>query len=251
MGSVPDDPFEALVTLRGLQRTLLLSLAARAASQGCAGFADSATAELAARFGSHLPPAGRLTRAAVVGTTLVIDAATEAWARAHPSGLVVTVGAGLCTRFRRLRHLPVEWLDVDGEGSLNVRRAALPGAPPSVVGGLDPATWEHRVRGRPVLVIAEGVAMYLPRAEVDAAIRGYRAAGFAFAIETVGEVPSRVSRVRSRSLGSDGCAFQWAGDVGETVVHSLPHARSLLGPLGPLLWALGAGGWVRVSLDKG
>ncbi len=249
MGSVPHRPFEALATLRGSQRTLLLSLAARASSMGSAGFADPATADLAARLASSLPRAGRLTCAAVLGSTLVFDQAVAAWAHAHPGGVVVTVGAGLCTRFARLAHAPVEWLDIDGEASLAVRRAALPDAPPSAVGGLDPAGWDDRVRGRPVLVLVEGVAMYLPRAEVDAAIGAYRAAGYAFAIETVGAVPARVSRARGESLGSDGCAFQWAGDVSDRVVLSLPQASGRLGRLWPVLWALGGAEWVRVSLD--
>ncbi len=249
MGTVPETPFEALATLRGTERTLLLSLAARAHVNSKSAIHDPTTTELADRLGSRLPPAGRLTRAAVVGTTLVIDAAVTDWATAQPGGVIVTVGAGLCTRFARLGHLPVEWLDIDGEASLAVRRVALPAAPASAVGGMDPAAWNRHVEGRPVLVLVEGVAMYLPRAEVDAAVGAYRAAGYAFAVETVGGVPARVSRARGESLGSDGCAFRWAGDVSDRVVLSLPRAKGSLGRVWPVLWALGGEGRVRVSLD--
>lgn len=249
MGRLATLPVDLPTGLRDAQRTSLLSVAARAASLGVAGFTDPSSQEVAAALGAPMPRAGRLTRAAVLGSTLVLDELVGTWATTHPRGTVVTVGVGLCTRFRRLAHLPVGWLDVDQPPTLAVRRHALPDAPPSAVGGMDPGDWFGLLPAGPVLVVVEGVAMYVPRATVDAAVHAYRRAGFAFLIETVGVAPAHLSRLRHHTPHSDGCAFLWGGDLTDTVVPTLSRARAHLGGWWTPLRACGAARWVRVSVE--
>ncbi|MBC8070745.1 MAG: class I SAM-dependent methyltransferase [Deltaproteobacteria bacterium] len=65
-------------------------------------------------------------RFASVARTLVFDEIVRAFLRAHPTGTVVELGAGLNTRFERLDNGQQRWFDIDLPEVTTLRRALLP-----------------------------------------------------------------------------------------------------------------------------
>src|SRR5690349_22459517 len=115
-----------------------------------------------------------------IGPTVVatraatFDQLTNQYLAGHPDAVVIQVGCGLDSRvFRVNPPASVEWFDVDYPDVIDLRRQLFPereayhliGAP------LDDLRWLDKVpRGRPGLLLAEGVLHYLSEAEVKALI---------------------------------------------------------------------------------
>ncbi|MCX4684374.1 class I SAM-dependent methyltransferase [Kitasatospora purpeofusca] len=103
---------------------------------------------------------------------VVFDAITRRFAHTHPTGTVLSVGIGLCTRDQRLADTvpeSVRWLGVDVPEVVELRERLLPDSRARVrAASLTSPEWTDVVEARPgpVLVLAEGVLMYLAPAEV-------------------------------------------------------------------------------------
>jgi len=141
-----------------------------------AGFADPVAVELLARSGATAPKmlTGRTDVAGAVWRAALIDGLTGRFCRRNPHGTVVSAGIGLCTRRQRLAgSVPdtVTWVGIDVAAVVELRRDELPEDPTTLVAtSVGEPTWADQVPvgGTPVLVIAEGVLMYLERDEVTA-----------------------------------------------------------------------------------
>ncbi|SDT80574.1 O-methyltransferase [Streptomyces sp. TLI_053] len=107
-----------------------------------------------------------------VHRAIVLDEITRRFARAHPTGTVLSAGIGLCTRDERLAGtVPdgIRWLGVDVPEVVELRRRLLPDSRALVhPASLTAPEWTGVVEAGtgPTLVIAEGVLMYLSPAEV-------------------------------------------------------------------------------------
>lgn len=116
----------------------------------------------------------------VVLRSLRFDQLAADFLAAHPSGLCITLGAGLCTRRSRLEPQPgaAHWLHVDLPQAMALRRQWLH-RPDDGTGSdlacsiLDPAWMDAAdLPGhRPVLVLLEGVCPYLPQAPLQDMLR--------------------------------------------------------------------------------
>jgi methyltransferase (TIGR00027 family) len=213
---------EAVRALSGVPATLTISLAARATASRRDNpiIADPVAESLTARLGLH-PDEKDSKRAAVeVGTavrTELLDKATQRFAHAHPGGTVVTLGAGLCTRFARLSGLDVRWIDVDLPEVAAIRAALLAaGENRMIVAGsvLDPG-WKDAVdvaSGQPVLFILEGLLMYFTADQARSLITGLanEFPGSDLAVEAIGTLMTRQSsRRQPASVTHADARFTW------------------------------------------
>ncbi|HZD59079.1 MAG TPA: class I SAM-dependent methyltransferase [Anaerolineae bacterium] len=103
-----------------------------------------------------------------------IDAYTREFLASHPRGVVIHLGCGLDSRYTRVNNGEVEWYDLDLPAVIDLRRkfykeTAMYHMISSSVTDLG---WIDTIspRGRPVLVIAEGLLMYLKEEEIKALI---------------------------------------------------------------------------------
>ncbi|MFD9736927.1 class I SAM-dependent methyltransferase [Umezawaea sp. NPDC059074] len=102
------------------------------------------------------------------------------WARSflaeHPDAVVLHLGCGLDARVFRLDPPPtVDWIDLDYPAIVELRQRFLPEREHCALVGssVTDLTWLDRVpRGRPVLVIAEGLVPYLTEAELRRLLTG-------------------------------------------------------------------------------
>ena len=88
----------------------------------------------------------------------------------HPDAQVLSLGSGLSTQFERLDNGRLHWIDVDLPKVANLRRTLFPPHPRKrlVSASVSEAGWTSilgDLRG-PTFVVAEGLLMYLERAQV-------------------------------------------------------------------------------------
>lgn len=121
----------------------------------------------------------------------------------HPAAVVTALGEGLETQFWRVDNGRVRWFTVDLPETAEVRRRLVGEEPPRrrlfAGSALDPE-WFDALDAGPadrVVVVAQGLLMYLPPAEVDALIArcAERFRGGVFLFDTV---PPWMSRLTSR-----------------------------------------------------
>lgn len=178
-------PIRSPAELQGATATLLLTLAARAGASGAIddaappAFSDPEAGRIAAEMALDLATyaADAAFVRGVVLRAALIDRFAAAFFAAHPHGLGVTLGAGLCTRRSRLgAHTGAGWLNVDLPDAIRLREAHVrPGYEERnlACSVLDPA-WLDAVAWhgeRPVLLMLEGVCPYLPQAPLEAMLR--------------------------------------------------------------------------------
>ena len=103
-----------------------------------------------------------------------MDEYTREFLANHPPAVVLHLGCGLDSRYTRVNPVRVDWYDLDMPEVIEFRRKFYEGTDayhviPSSVTDLG---WIDSIspRGRPVLVIAEGLFMYLKEAEVKALV---------------------------------------------------------------------------------
>lgn len=131
--------------------------------------------------------------AGTIHRTLAIDGVVRDFVRRHgDEAVVVSAGIGLCARDRRLGPdlpLGVRWVGVDRPEVLDVRRELVPDDASTLApGSVAEATWADGlpVDGRPTLVVAEGLLMYLEPDELTAFLTGV--AGLPAGSEMVADV---------------------------------------------------------------
>lgn len=97
------------------------------------------------------------------------DRLVSTFLREHPDCMVLNIGAGLCTRFSRLSPAGVFWYDVDIPEITHIRRQYYPQSRELCYQTVLATMWEPGEISKlpppqplPVLVVMEGVSMYLP-----------------------------------------------------------------------------------------
>lgn len=223
VGEAADGPDVSAGSLCPVGRTLLLTMRARAEEtlRPDAIRRDPEAVAMLPRLEHEMParqarPGRRWkTQVGVAVRGRRIDAAVERFARRHPDGLVIDLGAGLDGRPRRWGDPGPDWLLVDRPEVLDLRRRLLPPGPREHLhdGSLEDASWIDRVRAfgpRPRLIIAEGVLMFVPRAEVLATLRRIAEAlpGTRVVADAIGGLMVRCPWLHD-TLPSTGVRFAW------------------------------------------
>ena len=158
-----------------VEQTLLIPLAARALARrffSNQGFADPTAEAIAARLDYDLTrfEADRDMLRGLVERSLVLDDLLRRFLSHHPEAHVLSLGSGLSTQFERVDNGRLHWIDVDLPKVAQLRRALFPPHPRKrlVSTSVTEAGWTSRLghlRG-PTFVVAEGLLMYLERAQV-------------------------------------------------------------------------------------
>ncbi|MER6312384.1 class I SAM-dependent methyltransferase [Streptomyces sp. NPDC001581] len=173
--STPSEGGSTAHGLRGVAMTLLTPLYGRAhAAELLPGtaFRDPAAASVLASTGYRAPevPTDRGNALGSIHRAIAFDELTAAYCRTRPDAVVVSVGIGLDTRAERLAGaLPpsVTWLGVDMPEVVDLRATLLPGDRARVFpASVTETDWAEQLlpligERRNVLVLAEGVLMYL------------------------------------------------------------------------------------------
>ncbi len=218
------------ITLSGVPETMLQTVYARAReSRGRGVIRDAKAEELVEKLDYDFSLAEKDTamRSGVIARTIVLDRLTTAYLAGHPGAVVVNIACGLDTRCYRMtgyRH----WYNLDLPETMAVREKLLPesGAVTQIaMSAMD--DWGSRIEetDAPVLIIIEGLTMYLTEADVQrifAVIAG-RFPQAAVLVETMN--PMVVKRFKEKSIEGSNAKFTWGVKDGRALAALLPDFR--------------------------
>lgn len=218
------------ITLSGVPETMLQTVYARAReSRGRGVIRDAKAEELVEKLDYDFSLAEKDTamRSGVIARTIVLDRLTTAYLAGHPGAVVVNIACGLDTRCYRMtgyRH----WYNLDLPETMAVRKKLLPesGAVTQIaMSAMD--DWGSRIEetDAPVLIIIEGLTMYLTEADVQrifAVIAG-RFPQAAVLVETMN--PMVVKRFKEKSIEGSNAKFTWGVKDGRALAALLPDFR--------------------------
>jgi O-methyltransferase involved in polyketide biosynthesis len=221
------------VKLTPEQETLLITLFAKA-QPGNRIFFDPKAREVLERIEYDFD-ALRVPRKTVVLVSQrakKIDAIARDFMAAHPGAVILHLGCGLDTRFERIDDGLVEWYDLDMAPVIELRSKLFePRARYHVVAS-DAADlgWLDRIdaRGRPVLVIAEGLLMYLSGEDVRALVLRLRDTfpGCRLVADVFSRMTAKVAS-RHPSLKRTGAHIGWGIDDARELETWAPGIRLL------------------------
>lgn len=166
------------VALDGVARTMLMTLWFRALDARSAHpiLGDAWAPDVVDRIDADwsLAEWGRGNAPVIAERGRRLDRWTQDFLDAHPDAQVLHLGCGLDSRPLRVRRPPTSrWIDVDQGEVVDLRRRLydLPDDVEVVAGSVTDTGWWGTVDGgRPTLVVAEGLLMYLPADEVRALV---------------------------------------------------------------------------------
>lgn len=218
------------ITLSGVPETMLQTVYARAReSRGRGVIRDAKAEELVEKLDYDFSLAEKDTamRSGVIARTIVLDRLTTAYLAGHPGAVVVNIACGLDTRCYRMtgyRH----WYNLDLPETMAMREKLLPesGAVTQIaMSAMD--DWGSRIEetDAPVLIIIEGLTMYLTEADVQrifAVIAG-RFPQAAVLVETMN--PMVVKRFKEKPIEGSNAKFTWGVRDGRALAALLPDFR--------------------------
>ncbi len=232
-----DRPSLSAHGLSGVCETLLIPLAARVveSESDAPAFRDPRGVAFARLldFDAANVARDRWNKVGCQARTVILDAAVNDFLQRNPRATVINLGAGLCTRYWRVESREsLRWFDVDLPSVIALKRellASIASEPPD--GGRQYATLEAdvtdhawmgqipRVADEPVLVIAEGLLMYLDPEEVQRLIIGVtdRYAGGELLMEAWSPFVRRVWGTISPALRRTGVSLHWGLDNPQTI----------------------------------
>ncbi|MCB9423246.1 MAG: class I SAM-dependent methyltransferase [Ardenticatenaceae bacterium] len=212
------------VRLTEAQETLLITLFAKA--RGCPDnfFVDETAQRVLDQidydFGQLNVPTG--TSLTVCLRAKKLDDYARAFLEQHPLATILHLGCGLDGRFQRIDNGQVEWYDLDLPDVIELRRKffAETNRTHLIASSATDLTWLDAVpqQGQPVLIIAEGLFMYLAEADVKRLFLALQTAfpGCHLAFDAYSKLTTH--RVQSHpSLKKTGAAIQWGIDDPQTI----------------------------------
>lgn len=222
------------LSLQGVPETMLQTLYARAkASQAEPHYIyDAKAIEITAQLDYDFSLADRdyAMSSGVLARTIVLDRLVSEYLAGHPGAVVVNLACGLDTRCYRVEGY-ARWYNLDLPETMAVRARFLPESGPVfqiAVSAMD-ESWPSAVRRteEPVLVIIEGLTMYLSEADVRQifSILREQLPHAAVFVETMS--PFIVRHVREKSIEGSHAKFTWGVRDGKALEQLLPGFRSV------------------------
>jgi len=219
--------------LDGVAETLLIPLYARAleSQRPDALLRDEAAVELVERMGPALSRVRKIRMDDDDRTVLVLrnrefDRIARSFLERGPEAVVVHIGCGLDSRFRRVDDGRVEWYDLDLPEVIELRRRFVGGEEPRyhllACSAFEDA-WLDAVgvhRPRPFLFLAEGVFMYFEERRIRSLVLALRERfpGAELACDAFSPFLVRANNLRLRlSRSGIGARYHWGMSRGDDV----------------------------------
>ena len=218
------------IKLSGVPETMLQTVYARAKESCGRGAIHDAKAEEiigGLDYDFSLADKDAPMHSGVIARTIVLDKLTSDWLAAHPGAVVVNIACGLDTRCYRMEGY-AHWYNLDLPETIAVREKLLPeeGSISQIaMSAMDDWGGEIAERGTPVLVIIEGLTMYLSEADVQRifeVIAG-RFDNVTVFVETMN--PMVVKSFKEKSIEGSNAKFTWGVKNGAALVKLLPGFR--------------------------
>ena len=218
------------IKLSGVPETMLQTVYARAKESGGRGaIHDGKAEEIIEKLDYDFSFADKdaAMHSGVIARTIVLDRLTKAWLGAHPGGVVVNIACGLDTRCYRMSGY-AHWYNLDLPETMTVREKLLPesGAISQIaMSAMDDWGSEIKEQHAPVLIIIEGLTMYLNAKDVQQIfmVISSRFSKATVFVETMN--PMIVKRFKEKSIEGSHAKFTWGIKNGKALAELLPDFR--------------------------
>ena len=218
------------IKLSGVPETMLQTVYARARESAARGAVqDKKAEELVKKLDYDFSLADKDTamRSGVIARTIVLDWLASAWLAGHPGGVVVNIACGLDTRCYRMTGY-AHWYNLDLPETMAVRERLLPesGAISQIaMSAMDDWGSQIAESGAPVLVIIEGLTMYLSEMDVKQIFSqiSRRFEQAAVLVEIMN--PTMAKRFKEKSIEGSHAKFSWGIKSGRALAALLPDFR--------------------------
>jgi len=221
------------IDIRGVPETMLQTLYARAkASQAEPHYIyDEKAIEIAAQLDYDFSAADKddAMSSGVLARTILLDRMVSEYLAGHPGAVVVNIACGLDTRCYRMDGYS-RWYNLDLPETMAVRERFLRESGPvfQIAASAMDAGWTSGIRqtDEPVLVIIEGLTMYLSEADVKrmfSVIAGRFSHAVVF-VETMS--PFVVRHIKEKSIEGSQAKFTWGVHDGKEMERLLSGFRS-------------------------
>ncbi len=163
----------------------------------------------------------------VIARTIILDRLVSGYLEKHQNALVVNIACGLDTRCYRNAGKYAQWYNIDLPDTIHVRRQFLEEEGPviyQIAGSAMDSTWADRIEyhGEPVLVIIEGLTMYLCEADVRKIfeIIDHKFRHADVLVETMN--PFMASHIKEKSIEKSNARFSWGIKNGKELAKLIP-----------------------------
>ena len=217
------------ITFSGVPETMLQTVFARAQETQKPNhkITDEKAVELVSRldYDFSLARKDKTMSSGVIARTLVLDRMVKRYLKNHPDTVVVNLACGLDTRCYRMQGYS-RWYNLDLPEVIALREKLLPeaGVITQIAASAMDASWakDAAADGRPVLVIIEGLTMYLTEPDVKQifAIITAHFPDVTVFVETM--TPFIVKAVKEKSIEGSHAKFTWGVKDGRTLAAMLP-----------------------------
>ena len=218
------------IHLSGVPETMLQTLYARARETGGRGaIRDTKAVELVERLDYDFSLAEKDTamRSGVIARTIVLDRLVGEFLAGHPGAVAVNIACGLDTRCYRLSGYS-HWYNLDLPETMALRRQLLPedgDISQIAMSAMEDWGGEVRETEAPVLVIIEGLTMYLSERDVQRifAVIAKRFPRATVLVEVMN--PLMAKRFKEKSIEGSRAKFTWGVKDGKALAALLPGFR--------------------------
>ena len=216
------------IKLTGVPETTLQTVYARAKeSRGRGAIHDVKAEEIVEKMDYDFSLADKDTamHSGVIARTIVLDRMTKEWLAPHPGAVVVNIACGLDTRCYRMSGY-VHWYNLDLPETMAVREKLLPesGAISQIaMSAMDEWGDEIKEHNAPVLILIEGLTMYLSAKDVQQifAVISNRFSKVTVFVETMN--PVMVRHFKEKSIDASNAKFNWGIKNGKALAALLPE----------------------------
>ena len=220
------------IKLSGVPQTMLQTVYARAKeSSGRGAIHDAKAEELIEKLDYDFSLADKDTamRSGVIARTIVLDKLTKSWLAAHSGAVVVNIACGLDTRCDRLAGY-AHWYNLDLPETMAVREKFLPESGTiSQIAMSAMEDWGSEIseQNAPVLILIEGLTMYLSEADVQRIFKviSRRFEKATVFVETMN--PMIAKRFKEKSIDANNAKFTWGVKNGKALANLLPGFRCM------------------------
>ena len=218
------------IKLSGVPETMLQTVYARAKeSRGRGAIHDAKAEEIVERLDYDFTLAEKDTamRSGVIARTIVLDRLTKAWFASHHGAVVVNIACGLDTRCYRMAGY-AHWYNLDLPETMAVREKLLPESgkiSQIAMSAMDDWGSEISEQNAPVLIVIEGLTMYLSEVAVQQIFRviSSRFSQVTIFVETMN--PAMVRHFKEKSIDASHAKFTWGIKNGKALAALLPEFR--------------------------
>lgn len=161
------------------------------------------------------------------------DSLTDDFIAGNPFSAVVHLGCGLDSRCLRMTNTAAMWYDIDLEDVIALRRKFYPISDTYkmfISSATDPL-WLKRIKhsGQPVLVIAEGLTMYLKKDEIIGLIKAFSQEfeRTLFIFDAYSVKAARLSKYKN-PVNAVNAKITFAADSAQELIEDIPSAEVIL-----------------------